>query len=136
MTIQTQHTDLASLHEVCAAQTARKKSVYRYGLFASLSASLRVAGRQLPGSLSARHFTPFEHLAASQRPPHSARFTIAASAMSPPLKLPTIPGTMLRMTSIGLSVDCTVCGAAIQLTICQSDRNANAGKPMAGVGVL
>ena len=100
---------------VRSAQTPRKKSVY-IGLFVSLSASLRVAGRQLPGSLSARHFTSFEHPAASQRPPHSARL-LPASAISPPLKLPTIPGAMLRMTSIGLSVDCTVCGAAVKALI-------------------
>ena len=105
---------MCGIWPVCvrSAQTPRKKPVYDT---VCLSVCLRVAGRQLPGSLSARHFTSFEH-PASQRPPHSARL-LPASAISPPLKLPTIPGAMLRMTSIGLSVDCTVCGAAVKALI-------------------
>ncbi|KAG1739657.1 hypothetical protein EDB19DRAFT_1908677 [Suillus lakei] len=46
-------------------------------------------------------------------------------------QLPTIPGSILWMSSIGLVVDCTYCGLAVLLTICQSDKNGNAGKPMA-----
>jgi len=56
-----------------------------------------------------------------------------ASLPAPPPQLPLIPGTALRMTSIGLVVDCLSCGAAVPVTICQSDRNGNAGKPMARV---
>jgi hypothetical protein len=37
------------------------------------------------------------------------------------------------MTSIGLVVDCPNCGIAVPVTICQSDKNGNAGKPMARV---
>ncbi|KAG1717681.1 hypothetical protein EDB19DRAFT_1999173 [Suillus lakei] len=46
-------------------------------------------------------------------------------------QLPTIPGAILRMSSISLAVDFTYCGLAVSLTICQSDRNGNAGKLMA-----
>lgn len=56
-----------------------------------------------------------------------------ASLPAPPPQLPLIPGTALRMTSIGLVVDCLTCGVAVTVTICQSDRNGNAGKPMARV---
>ncbi|KAG1732328.1 hypothetical protein EDD22DRAFT_1053933 [Suillus occidentalis] len=47
-------------------------------------------------------------------------------------QLPTIPGAILRMSSIGLVVDCTYCGLAVSLTICQSDKNGNGGKPRQG----
>ncbi|KAG1775787.1 hypothetical protein EV702DRAFT_1046677 [Suillus placidus] len=57
-----------------------------------------------------------------------------ASLPAPPPQLPLIPGTALRMTSIGLVVDCLTCGVAVPVTICQSDRNGNAGKPMARHG--
>ncbi|KAG2133105.1 hypothetical protein BD769DRAFT_1386266 [Suillus cothurnatus] len=57
-----------------------------------------------------------------------------ASLPAPPPQLPLIPGTALRMTSIGLVVDCLSCGAAVPVMICQSDRNGNAGKPMARHG--
>ncbi|KAG1795002.1 hypothetical protein EV424DRAFT_1547694 [Suillus variegatus] len=57
-----------------------------------------------------------------------------ASLPAPPPQLPLIPGTALRMTSIGLVVDCLTCGVAVTVTICQSDRNGNAGKPMARHG--
>ncbi|KAG1752223.1 hypothetical protein EDB19DRAFT_1903610 [Suillus lakei] len=46
-------------------------------------------------------------------------------------QLPTVPGAILRMSLIGLVVDFTYCGLAVSLTICQSDRNGNAGKLMA-----
>ncbi|KAG2336492.1 hypothetical protein BDR05DRAFT_953322 [Suillus weaverae] len=46
-------------------------------------------------------------------------------------QLPTIPDAILRMSSIGLMIDCTYCGLAVSLTICQSDKNSNARKPMA-----
>ncbi|KAG2114123.1 hypothetical protein DEU56DRAFT_985166 [Suillus clintonianus] len=52
----------------------------------------------------------------------------------PPAELAVIAGTALRMTMIGLVFDCLVCGMAIPLTICQSDLNGNAGKPMARHG--
>jgi hypothetical protein len=50
-------------------------------------------------------------------------------------QLPTIPGAILQMLSIRLVVDCTYCGLAISLTICQSDKNGNGRKPMARVSV-
>ncbi|KAG2338605.1 hypothetical protein BDR05DRAFT_1004050 [Suillus weaverae] len=59
-----------------------------------------------------------------------------ASLPVPPPQLPLIPGTALRMTSIGLVVDCLTCGVAIPVTICQSDRNGNAGKPMARLSAV
>ncbi|KAF8834038.1 hypothetical protein BDN67DRAFT_985611, partial [Paxillus ammoniavirescens] len=36
----------------------------------------------------------------------------------------------IRLTSVRLVVDCTNCGGAVVLTICQSDKNGNARKPM------
>ena len=42
----------------------------------------------------------------------------------------------LRLTSIGLVMDCEGCGNAITLTLYQSDRKGNAGKPMARVSAL
>ncbi|KAG1866138.1 hypothetical protein F4604DRAFT_1928150 [Suillus subluteus] len=60
---------------------------------------------------------------------------MASSSQSlPPAELPVIAGTPLRMTMTGLVIECLVCGMAIPLTICQSDLNGNAGKPMARHG--
>ena len=39
----------------------------------------------------------------------------------------------VRIAGIGLVVDCSKCGGAVPLTICQSDRSGNQGKPMARV---
>ncbi|KIK79570.1 hypothetical protein PAXRUDRAFT_834035, partial [Paxillus rubicundulus Ve08.2h10] len=39
----------------------------------------------------------------------------------------------IQLMSIGVVVDCTNCGGAVVLTICQSNRNGNAGKPLARV---
>ncbi|KAG1887467.1 uncharacterized protein F5891DRAFT_1199930 [Suillus fuscotomentosus] len=57
-----------------------------------------------------------------------------ASLPVPPPQLPLIPGTALRMTSIGLDVDCLTCGIAVTVTIYQSNRNGNASKLMARHG--
>ncbi|KAF8553449.1 WD40 repeat-like protein [Imleria badia] len=37
----------------------------------------------------------------------------------------------VNLTSVGLAVDCTKCGGSAMLSICKSDRNGNAGKPVA-----
>ena len=42
----------------------------------------------------------------------------------------------IRLTSIGLVVDCECCGKALALTLCQMDRHGNSGKPMARVSSL
>lgn len=39
----------------------------------------------------------------------------------------------IYVTTIGLVVDCAKCGSAVPLTIRQSDRHGNKGKPMARV---
>ena len=39
----------------------------------------------------------------------------------------------IKTTSVGLAIDCTVCGGSAMLSICQSDKNGNAGKPVARV---
>lgn len=37
----------------------------------------------------------------------------------------------LHVTTIGIVLDCEGCGNDISLTLCQTDRRGNAGKPMA-----
>ena len=39
----------------------------------------------------------------------------------------------IKTTSVELAIDCTVCGGLAMLSICQSDKNGNAGKPVARV---
>ncbi|KAG1896400.1 uncharacterized protein F5891DRAFT_1193211 [Suillus fuscotomentosus] len=40
----------------------------------------------------------------------------------------------VHQSPIGLTYDCAVCGGALPLTICRSDRSGNSGKPMARHG--
>jgi hypothetical protein len=44
-----------------------------------------------------------------------------------------LTGLSIRVASIGLIIDCSKCGGAVPLTICQSDRSGNKGKPKARV---
>ena len=39
----------------------------------------------------------------------------------------------IHVAGVGLVIDCSKCGGAVPLTICQSDRSGNKGKPMARV---
>ena len=68
-----------------------------------------------------------------------ARITLSLSPMDTAsstlssIEVSLLADLRLRLTSIGLVIDCDVCGNAVALTFCQTDRNGNAGKPMAMV---
>ncbi|KAF8546334.1 hypothetical protein OG21DRAFT_1527896 [Imleria badia] len=54
----------------------------------------------------------------------------STSSLSPS-DVTLLNGLNIRLTSIGLVLDCEGCGNAIVITFCQSDHNGNAGKPLA-----
>ncbi|KIK35154.1 hypothetical protein CY34DRAFT_17199 [Suillus luteus UH-Slu-Lm8-n1] len=92
---------------------------------------------QMEHVLVARAHRP-SHLLPSCPPPHLSCLP-AHSPLLPMSSLQQEDITFLaslavRQSPIGLTYDCAVCGGALPLTICWSDKSRNSGKPMARYG--